>query len=118
MCACVCVCVLSPSITSDSCVPMDCSPPGSSAHGIFQARLLEWVAISFSRGSSQPRDQTRSLASPTLAQTHARTFLLKPLTTLSHEDSEAKSKEVTWLSNQAIQLFRPNPSTLDSRLCS
>ena len=41
------------------CDPMDCSPPGSSAHGIFQARLLEWVAISFSRGSSQPRDRTR-----------------------------------------------------------
>ena len=38
---------------------MDCSPPGSSVHGILQARILEWVAISFSRGSSQPRDQTR-----------------------------------------------------------
>ena len=38
---------------------MDCSPPGSSAHGIFQAWILEWVAISFSRGSSQPRDRTR-----------------------------------------------------------
>ena len=35
---------------------MDCSPPGSSVHGIFQARILEWVAISFSRGSSWPRD--------------------------------------------------------------
>ena len=37
--------------------PMGCSPPGSSVHGIFQARILEWVAISFSRGSSRPRDQ-------------------------------------------------------------
>ena len=51
-------------VKSLSCVqlfatPMDCSPPGSSVHGIFQARILEWVAISFSRGSSQPRDQTR-----------------------------------------------------------
>ena len=36
---------------------MDCSLPGSSVHGILQARTLEWVAISFSRGSSQPRDQ-------------------------------------------------------------
>ena len=36
--------------------PMDCSLPGSSVHGIFQARILEWVAISFFRGSSQPRD--------------------------------------------------------------
>ena len=38
------------------CNPMDCSPPGSSVHEVFQARILEWVAISFSRGSSQPRD--------------------------------------------------------------
>ena len=41
------------------CDPMDCSPPGSSAHGILQARILEWVAIPFSRGSSRPRDQTQ-----------------------------------------------------------
>ena len=41
------------------CHPMDCGPPGSSVHGILQARILEWVPISFSRGSSQPRDQTR-----------------------------------------------------------
>ena len=34
------------------CNPMDCSPPGSSVSGIFQARVLEWVAISFSRGTS------------------------------------------------------------------
>ena len=39
--------------------PMDCSPPGSSIHGIFQARVLEWIAISFSRGFSQPRNWTR-----------------------------------------------------------
>ena len=41
------------------CDPMDCSLPGSSVYGIFQARVLEWVAISFSRGSSWPRDRTR-----------------------------------------------------------
>ena len=40
------------------CNPMNCSPTGSSVHGILQARILEWVVISFSRGSSQPRDQT------------------------------------------------------------
>ena len=39
--------------------PMDCSLPGSSVHGIFQARILEWVAIAFSRGSSRPRDWNR-----------------------------------------------------------
>ena len=41
------------------CDPMDCSLPGSSLHGILQAIILEWVAISFSRGSSWPRDWTR-----------------------------------------------------------
>ena len=41
------------------CDPMDCSQPGSSVHGIFQARILEWVAISSSRASSQHRDQTQ-----------------------------------------------------------
>ena len=40
------------------CNPMDCSLPGSSNHGIFQAWILEWVAVSFSRGSSQPKDRT------------------------------------------------------------
>ena len=41
------------------CGPMDCSHPGSSIHGIFQARILEWVAISFSKGCSWPRNQTQ-----------------------------------------------------------
>ena len=41
------------------CDPVDCSLPGSSVHQILQARILEWVAISFSRGSSQPRDRTQ-----------------------------------------------------------
>ena len=40
------------------CNPVDCSPPGSSVHGILQARILEWVAILFSRGFSQPRNRT------------------------------------------------------------
>ena len=40
-------------------IPMDCSLPDSSVHGIFQAIVLEWIAISFSSGSFQPRDQTQ-----------------------------------------------------------
>ena len=40
------------------CDPMDSSPPRSFVHGILRARILEWVVIPFSRGSSQPRDQT------------------------------------------------------------
>ena len=47
------------SVVSNFCDPMDCSPPGSSVHGIFQARILEGAAISFSRGSSQPRNRTQ-----------------------------------------------------------
>ena len=46
------------SIVSDSCNSMDYSPPGSSIHRISQARFLDWVAIPFSRGSSQPQDWT------------------------------------------------------------
>ena len=46
---------------------MDWSPPGSFVHGIFQARILEWVAISFSRGSADPGIEPASLVSPALA---------------------------------------------------
>ena len=52
------VCVLA-QLCPTLCKPVDCSPPGSSDHGIFQARILEWVAISSSRGSSWPREWTR-----------------------------------------------------------
>ena len=47
------------SVVSDSCNPMDCSPPDSSVHVILQARILEWGAICYSRQSSRPRDWTR-----------------------------------------------------------
>ena len=56
---CVCMCVYK---SLQSCPtlfdPLDCSPPGSSVHGILQARILEWVAMPSSKGSSQPRDRT------------------------------------------------------------
>ena len=58
-----CVKVKSESEVAQLCLtlgdPMDCSLPGSSVHEILQTRILEWVAISFSRGSFQPRDRTR-----------------------------------------------------------
>ena len=50
--------VLAAQLSLTLCDPMDCSPPGSSVHGILQTRILEWAAIPFSRGSSKPRDQT------------------------------------------------------------
>ena len=57
---------------STLCDPMDCSPLGSSVHGILQARTLEWVAMSFSRGSSWPRDQTH------VSCTASRVFTTEP----------------------------------------
>ena len=54
----MCVCVKLLQVCPTLCDPMDFSLPGSSAHGILQARILKWVAMSSSRGSSRPRDQT------------------------------------------------------------
>ena len=65
---------------SDSCNPMDCGLPGSSVHGILQARILEWVAIFFTRESSQPRNWTQKL-NPGLP--HCRQTLYR----LSHQGS-------------------------------
>ena len=67
VCVCVCVCVRARARARTKlvqscptlCNSMDCSLSGSSVHRIFQARILEWVAVPFSRGSSQPRDQTQ-----------------------------------------------------------
>ena len=64
------------------CDPVHCSPPSSSVHGIFQARVLEWVAISFSRGSSRPRDQTQVSC-----------IVRKTLYLLSHQGSPIKKAE-------------------------
>ena len=66
VCVCVCVCTRTRACVHTKllqscptlCNPMDCSPPGFSVHGILQARILEWVAMAFSRGSSWPRDWT------------------------------------------------------------
>ena len=69
VCVCVCVCVhakllqLCPTL----CSPMDCSPPGSSVRGILQARILEWIAVPSSSGSSWPGMKPVSLSSPALA---------------------------------------------------
>ena len=63
------------------CDPMDCSPQGSSVHGISQERTLEWVAVSFSRGSSWPRDWAMSPAwqvdSSPLSHWGSQIYLLK-----------------------------------------
>ena len=53
------------------CDPMDCSPPGSSVHGILHTRILEWVAVPFSRESSQPRDRAQPSGKPILINKEA-----------------------------------------------
>ena len=62
--SCVCMCAQS---CLTLCDPMDCSPPGCSVHGISQARILEWIAISYFRGSSQKGLNLHLFASPALA---------------------------------------------------
>ena len=64
----VCVLVVQSCLTLYD--PLDCSPPGLSIHGIFQARILEWVAIAFSRRSSGPRDQTQVFCTAGKFSTH------------------------------------------------
>ena len=54
----VCMCMHAQSCLT-FCDPIDCNPPNSSVHVIFQARIVKWVAIPFSRGSSWPRDWTQ-----------------------------------------------------------
>ena len=81
------------------CGPMDYSPPGSSVHGILQARILEYVAISYSRASSRPRDWT--WVSLPCRQT---------LNHLNHQGSplgEATRDYKTWLSHNSRKFKRP-----------
>ena len=59
VCVCVCVCVLVAQLHLTLWNPVVCGFPSFSLHGILQARILEWVAIPFSSGSSRPRDQTQ-----------------------------------------------------------
>ena len=68
------------------CDPVDCSPPGSSVHGILQAAMLEWVAMPSSRGCSQPRDQTH------VSCTAGRFFTTEPL-----KRKKVKSLSCVWL---------------------
>ena len=81
--------------------PMDCSPPSSSVHGMLQARILEWVAISFSRGCSLQSQETQGLKPGLL---HCRQTLYR----LSHrEDLQIHPKEVKtgFCRNVCILLF-------------
>ena len=83
------------------CDPMDCSPPGSSVHGILQARILEWVDVSSSRWSSQPRDRTIVF----LCLLHRQVGSL-PLVPLGKPYSELwQIRNSFWLLSASVNLF-------------
>ena len=108
VCVCVCVyiyiyiyiyvCMLSLfSCVQLFCDAMDCSPPGSSVHGILQARILEWVAMPSSRGSSRPRDPTHISCIPGRFLTTSTTWETLLITSVLYyflRKSELLSKEV------------------------
>ena len=96
------------------CDPMDYSPPGSSVPGIFQARILEWVVISFSRESLRPRDQTwvrASLVAQLVKNLPARQET--PVQFLGREDSPGEGRgyalQYSWAS-LAAQLVKNSPA--------
>ena len=84
---------------------MDCSPPGSSVRGISHARILDWVAISFSRGSSQPRDQTHGFTSPAL---HTGSLPLSrqgsPLNPLHPTNQLPSNSRIPWRGSSCLYL--------------
>ena len=97
-----CMKVKSESEVTQSCPtlsdPMDCSPPGSSVRGIFQARVVEWVAISFSRGSSQPRGSNLGLP-------HCRQTLYR----LSHQEAPVSPKTPLFSASLPLLILSPPP---------
>ena len=91
--------------------PMDCSPPGSSVHGILQARILEWVAISFSRGSSPPRmkPMSHALQADSLPLNHLGSPLLSIVVYICQSQS---------LNSSYPPLPRPHPHLVSINLFS
>ena len=79
------------------CNPLDRSPPDSSVHGILQGRILEWVAISFSRGSPELRDRTRVSCTSCLGRQ-----------ILNHSWEGFKNALETLLNSPSLRSFHPN----------
>ena len=77
VCVCVCVCVLVAQLCPTLCSPMDCSLPGSSVHGTLQARILEWIAITFAKDLPNPGNEpgySTLLADSLLSEPTAKPF--------------------------------------------
>ena len=113
------------------CSPMDCSLPGSSVHGILQARILEWVAISFSRGLSPLRDRIRVswIAGRFFTIWATREALVcylslyKCMLTCSHHYDIMQITFIALKKSSVLQLFIPHPGSLGNHwsvycLCS
>ena len=107
-----CVHVKSLQLCLTLCDPMDCGPPGSFVHGICQARIVEWVAMPSSRGSSWPRDQTMSPAAPVL---QANSLPLSHQGSPIWETGSLKSQGTTSNSTQCAKLVACPEVSGDSR---
>ena len=93
------------------CHPMECSPPGSSVHGVLQARKLEWVAIPFSRETSQPRARTR------VSHTAGRFFTIWTTRKVpSYSYVHGGSKEIRHLFHKVKHTIELRPKPVNSRL--
>ena len=102
---CVCLCVFSHLVLSNFFDPTDCTPPSFSVHGILQARIRGWVAISYSRGSSWPTDQSHVFRVLCLA---CRFFTTEPPGTWgfhSHQSDAGLPWVSLYLSTLAVSLF-------------
>ena len=99
------------------CDPVDCSPLGSSVHGIPKARILEWVVICFSRGSSWPRDQTRlsCIAGRVLINWATRKALGDLLFTLIKEPAVGATRTMFWFLRYTIMIKYSIQSRLEHR---
>ena len=131
LCVCVYVYVLVPQWGLTLCDPMDCSPPGSSVHGILQARILEWVSMPFSRRFSWPRDGTHvscisrkiiyHLSQGSLQLLHSIGFSLTSLVKLGGLFSVWSSLKWECCSEFCLRLFSPfliPHSTIFWKFCS
>ena len=92
---------------------MDCSPPGSSVHGIFQARILEWVAISFPKGSSQTRDRIPGSSTGKESICNAGDLWLIPGSGKSPGEEIGYPLQYTWASLMA-QLVKSLPAVWET----
>ena len=100
------------------CDPVDCSPPGSSVHGVFQARVLECFAISFSGGSSYPRDRTQvsciagrfytiwaTREAHSQMSVHLRKIRTRPSRTVLYQLSTSLKWERFWITKKEMEYY-------------